>query len=272
MRWKSNYFEIQDLIIQFANAFDSIVIGRYNKNRVQKDRIFVRYLYAPKQRVLYDIVNKAKTITLPVVAISINSMTRDNDRVFNKLPAVGQTGSGNALYYQDQFSHEKYNMPTPVNISVNFSIITRYQMDMDQILSNFIPYTNPYIIISWPVPKDLINLIGPQEIRSEVLWDGNINLQYPLELRAGDKARVTADTSFTIKGWIFPASETAIDNIYKVTTNWFPVSGTRGTGTKLTSDNYPSLSAELSGTPDSDVLTVSAFPDEIEVFRSQQVQ
>ena len=99
MRWKSNYFEIQDLIIQFANAFDSIVIGRYNKNRVQKDRIFVRYLYAPKQRVLYDIVNKAKTITLPVVAISINSMTRDNDRVFNKLPAVGQTGSGNALYY-----------------------------------------------------------------------------------------------------------------------------------------------------------------------------
>ena len=118
----------------------------------------------------------------------------------------------------------------------------------------------------------MVNLIGPQEIRSEVLWDGNINLQYPLELRAGDKARVTADTSFTIKGWIFPASEKAIDNIYKVTTNWFPVSGARGTGTKLTSDNYPSLSAELSGTPGSDVITVSAFPDEIEVFRSQQVQ
>ena len=61
MRWKSTYFEIQDLIIQFANAFDSIVIGRYNKNREQKDRIFVRYLYSPKQRVLYDIV-KVKII------------------------------------------------------------------------------------------------------------------------------------------------------------------------------------------------------------------
>ena len=57
MRYRSTYFEIQDLVIQFANAFDSIVIGRYNKNREQKDRIFVRYLYAPKQRVLYDIVN-----------------------------------------------------------------------------------------------------------------------------------------------------------------------------------------------------------------------
>ena len=58
--------------------FDSIVIGRYNKNREQKDRIFVRYLYAPKQRVLYDIINKAKTITLPVVTINVASITRDN--------------------------------------------------------------------------------------------------------------------------------------------------------------------------------------------------
>ena len=43
MRWKSNYFEIQDLIIQFANAFDSIVIGRYNKNRVQKENKVLDY-------------------------------------------------------------------------------------------------------------------------------------------------------------------------------------------------------------------------------------
>ena len=272
MRWKSNYFEIQDLIIQFANAFDSIVIGRYNKNRVQKDRIFVRYLYAPKQRVLYDLINKAKTITLPVVAISIGSMSRDNDRVFNKLPAVGQSGSGNAFYYQGDFSHDKYNAPTPVNINVNFSILTRYQLDMDQILSNFIPYTNPYVIISWPVPKALTSLVEAQEIRSEVLWDGNINLQYPLELRASDKARIIADTTFTIKGWIFPASETPIDNIYKVTTNWYPVSGSERTGTVLTSDNFPSLNSQLSGDPGMDTFTISAFPDEIEVFRTTQDQ
>jgi len=170
MRWKSTYFEIQDLIIQFANAFDSIVIGRYNKNREQKDRIFVRYLYAPKQRVLYDIVNKAKTITLPVVAINVAGISRDNDRVFNKLPDV------NGFYYSnDQYSN-KYNAPTPVNITVNFSVITRYQLDMDQILSNFIPYNNPYIIISWPVPAGLGALSEMQEIRSEVLWDGNINM------------------------------------------------------------------------------------------------
>jgi len=261
MRWKSTYFEIQDLIIQFANAFDSIVIGRYNKNREQKDRIFVRYLYAPKQRVLYDIVNKAKTITLPVVAINVAGISRDNDRVFNKLPDV------NSFYYgNDQYSN-KYNAPTPVNISVNFSVITRYQLDMDQILSNFIPYNNPYIIISWPVPAGLGTLSEMQEIRSEVLWDGNISMSYPTELQASDKARVTADTTFTIKGWIFPAAQNNVSNIYRVDSNFYAVSGTENTGTVLTLDNYPTLRTQLSGlSAITETVTVSASEQEIESF------
>ena len=119
---------------------------------------------------------------------------------------------------------------------------------------------------------ELSNFVEAQEIRSEVLWDGNINLQYPLELRASDKARIIADTTFTIKGWIFPAAESPIDNIYKVTTNWYPVSGTERTGTVLTSGNYSSLNVQLSGDPGMDTFTISAFPDEIEVFRTTQDQ
>jgi len=265
MRWKSTYFEIQDLIIQFANAFDSIVIGRYNKNREQKDRIFVRYLYAPKQRVLYDIINKAKTITLPVVTINVASITRDNERVFNKLPDV------NSFYFGNENVSSKYNAPTPVNIDINFSIITRYQLDMDQILSNFIPYNNPYIIISWPVPAGLSDLSQKQEIRSEVLWSGNINMSYPIELNASDKARVTADTTFTIKGWIFPAAQNAVDNIYVVNSNFYAVSGTENTGTVLTLDNYPTLRTQLSGlSAITETVTVSATQNEIEAFELNQ--
>ena len=48
------------MLTQFVAAFDDIVIGRFNKNREEKDRIQVRYVYAPKQRVLYDIVNENK--------------------------------------------------------------------------------------------------------------------------------------------------------------------------------------------------------------------
>ena len=53
--------------------------------------------------------------------------------------------------------------------------MTKFQTDMDQILSNFIPYNNPYIILSWKVPTDLSpsGFAIPQEIRSEVLWSGS---------------------------------------------------------------------------------------------------
>ena len=44
-------------------------------------------------------------------------------------------------------------MPVPVNLEVSMSILARYMEDVDQIISNFAPYNNPYIILSWPVPK-----------------------------------------------------------------------------------------------------------------------
>jgi hypothetical protein len=145
------------------------VIQRYNKERKTEQSIEVRYVYAPKQRVIYDIVNQAKNLTLPVVSVSITNISRDVNRVFNKL---------DGFYYgkndgtQNSVSH--LLSPVPINISVSMSIITKYQTDMDQILSNFVPYANPYIIIGWKVPEDL-GLSLNQEIRSEVLWEGGIH-------------------------------------------------------------------------------------------------
>ena len=52
------YFEVKDVIAQFLAAFDDIVIKRFNKNREIQDKIHVRYLYAPKQRVMHDIINQ----------------------------------------------------------------------------------------------------------------------------------------------------------------------------------------------------------------------
>jgi hypothetical protein len=68
------------------------------------------------------------------------------------------------------------------------SIITKFQSDMDQILSNFVPYTNPYIILSWRVPEEIVSngFAFPQEIRSEVLWDGNITMGYPTDIAANE--------------------------------------------------------------------------------------
>ena len=168
------HFEIKDLLIQFVAAFDDVVIGRYNRARELQDQLAVKYVYAPKQRVLHDLVNKPQHITVPAIAVS-------------------------------------------VDIGINMSVITKYQTDMDQILTNFIPYTDPYIIISWQNPD--VNLSIPQEIRSPVEWSGSISMAYPTELAGNQPYRVTADTTFIIKGWMFKAEQRQIPNILTVSVN-----------------------------------------------------
>jgi len=218
------HFEIRDLLTQFVTAFDDIIINRYDKNRVAQNKVQVRYVYAPKQRVLYDLVNLAQNITVPVVSVSISNVARDEVRVFNKI---------NGYYFPSGTSDAStgstsvhYNSPVPVNITVNMSIMTKFQTDMDQILSNFIPYNNPYIILSWKVPTDLSpsGFAIPQEIRSEVLWSGSVNLSYPTDISSNEKYKIVGDTSFTIKGWLFPATQNPVGNIFYIDSNFYATS------------------------------------------------
>ena len=205
------------MVTQFVAAFDDIIINRYNRSREVVDKIQVRYLYAPKERVVFDLINKNQNITVPAVAVTIGGIERDGERVFNKI-----FGMYDVL---KDTSHSPFvPAPVPVNLDITMSVITRFQTDMDQILSNFIPYANPYIILSWPLPEAFTNEVI--ELRSEVLWSGSITMAYPDELQANSTARVTADTQFTIKGWLFPyASTLSGSNIYTVTTNYSIASG-----------------------------------------------
>ena len=204
---KTFYWEIHDLITQFVAAFDTVVIKRYNRNRVSQSSLQVRYLYSPKQRVMYDLANKAQNITIPVVSISIGSIVRDNDRVFNKLSGF--------YFPKTTTSPGLLKTPIPVNINVNMSILTKYQTDMDQILSNFVPYTNPYIVISWKIPEDF-ELADLYELRSEVLWDGSVSLKYPTDISNTEKYVIAGDTSFTIKAWLFVPTNESISNIFYI--------------------------------------------------------
>jgi len=218
MKNRAFHFEIKNLLTQFVAAFDDTVISRFDKNRNAKSNIDVRYVFAPKQRVMYDIVNKAQNITLPVVAINLNSISRDESRVFNKLTGglVPSTQSEHAK------SSSKFLMPVPVNLEVSMSILARYMQDVDQIISNFVPYNNPYIILTWKVPEEY-GANYDQEIRSEVLWSGSLNYSTPTDTSYSEKFRISVDTSFTIKGWLFPEEKDTAGNIYKVDNNFIAV-------------------------------------------------
>ncbi len=196
---------------------------------------------------------------LPVVAINISSISRDESRVFSKNSGflAPNISAKNTISPTSPY----YRTPVPINISLNMSILTKNQLDMDQIISNFVPYNNPYIVIAWKIPEAFTPNFT-QEIRTEVLWDGNIALNYPVEVNNTQKAQIIADTTFTIKGWLFPYVDRPVRNIYKIDTSFYAVKK----GINIDYTNYFTLSAlGLSVEEDRDVfysntLSVSGYP------------
>lgn len=217
MEIQTFHFEIRDIISQFIAAFDDVVINRYDKNRAARSNVKVRYVYSPKERVLFDLVNKAQNITLPVIAVNVTGISRDENRVFSKLYGFDESDHYSDL--KPGRNHAHINMPVPVDIEVSMSILTEYQTDMDQILSNFIPYSNPYVVIAWKIP-DSMGTRTTQEIRSQVLWSGNMNMEYPTDTTKSDKYRIEASTGFTIKGWLFPKETPKQQNVFFINTNF----------------------------------------------------
>ena len=206
-------FEVQTVLEQFVAAFGNIIIKRYDNTKTAQAPISgipVNFVYAPKQRV-YEALNTPAPggMTVPAIAVNLNNIARDKTRVFNKIDGFvipfSDTHGGNY-----DFSNQILQ-PVPVNIGVNMHIITKFQADMDQILSNFIPYCDPYIIISWKLP-----FANNYELRSEVLWSGDVKLTYPDDLKPTSPFRLVADTSFTIKGWLFKDQESPVGNIYTI--------------------------------------------------------
>jgi hypothetical protein len=218
-------FETQTLLEQFIGAFNDIIIKRYDHNNtlVEPTSGFkVLYVYSPKQRVFNSLTTPAPGgLTVPVVAVTIGGISRDSSRVFNK-------NDGFNIQYENPNIEgpllKKILQPVPINITVNMTIVTKYQLDMDQILNNFIPYTDPYIIISWKIPNISESTI-PYELRNEILWSGNVNINYPQDLAPTAPFRITAETSFTIKGWFFKKIGEPYKKIYTIQSDYFLYNG-----------------------------------------------
>ena len=253
-------FEIKDLLTQFVAAFDDTVIKRFNRAGAPEQEVEVRYVFAPKQRIMHDVVNKAQNLQLPVVAVNLTSVSYDTDRVFNKLHNFDNASGVNRA--------SSIRTPTPVNLTVNMSILCRYMQDMEQILSNFIPYADPYIVLAWKEPVSDALDSDVIEIRTEVLWDQTINLNTPTETTYSDKFRIIADTSFTIKGWLFRNQNETSNPIYFIENNFINTSPTYSFNQALTSLEYEAFFDSLSADAgyDIDTISLSGIPEITNVY------
>jgi hypothetical protein len=251
------FFEIKDLLIQFLAAFNNVVIKRFNADREIGQTLQVRYVYAPKERVIYDIVNFAQNITLPVVSIHITSFSRDVTRVFNKNGGFYKPNN-NIDNSKTQFTNF-YRTPVPVNIGITMNIMTKYQTDLDQIMSNFIPFCNPYVILSWKVPEEY-NIPFIEEIRSEVLWDGNVSVGYPTDINGNQKYFITGNTNFTIKGWIFPSEENPVNNIFFIDAALIAAKGNLQESTYFELSSQVVVKQDCSTYYNTEIVSISAAP------------
>ena len=202
------------MIQMFASALDDITIKRYNKYREPQDSIRCRFVYAPKQRVLADLLDKAQNLQLPVIALTNGGISRDPNRVFNKI-------QGSYMTSTSPTQANKLLQPVPIDLAINMTILTRFQEDYDQIVTNFVPYFDPYIIISWRTPS-----MPDYEIRSQVVWSGNITATYPYDINTTTVARVEGTTSFTFKGWLFKSKPSGAEgNIFTINSNYSTEAG-----------------------------------------------
>jgi hypothetical protein len=245
----SYFFENSQLLNLFVSAFDDAFVYRYDaKTREPKEKIEVRYVHGPKHRVLHDLSDRAKSLKLPVVTIEQTRLSRDSARIQNKDQFMyrKQLDSTNRL--------SKIPMPIPVNLELNVSIIGYFKEDIDQIIQNFVVNCNPYIIVSWKIPDDF-ELPFLDEIRSEIQWTGDISYNNPKDLSPDVKWRISADTTFTVKGWLFKSHEQNQAPIYVVNADFhaMPIS-TRFCDYNL----FDAISAE--GVV-SDSISISAYPE-----------
>ena len=71
------------------------------------------------------------------------------------------TGFGLAAFYPQpvapQYPDTAYSQPVPIDISVSMNIYAAYQTDVEQIISNFVPYFEPYLTIETAVPLPVTN-------------------------------------------------------------------------------------------------------------------
>jgi hypothetical protein len=200
MKFRSYNGEIRTATAQTLDVFNDITIDRRNVNGVQK-LIHVPCVYGNRSRILKSLENKNKTLKIPLMVITKQSITRDTMRVAD---------TNNGLLFQigasDGYDVLK-NRPQPMNIDFELSIITKYEDDMDQIISNFIPMMSPDVYVVWPNPKQ----IG-KNLKSQLVWDGSINYESPTDVAETDPYRVIVTTNLTYKTWIFPGLERDLDD------------------------------------------------------------
>lgn len=193
MKYRSYNNELKTCTAQLLDVFNQIVIDRRdNRNTVQK-LISVPCVYGNRSRILKSLENRNKTYKVPIICLTMTSISKDAARIL-------EVNRGIQVQTREWQYDPIKTTPVPMNIEYEMSIVTKYQEDLDQIICNFIPFSNPDFYVVWRHPKEP----SRWNLKSQIVWDGAISPTYADEVAEADPYRIVATTTFTFKTWIFP--------------------------------------------------------------------
>lgn len=190
-----HYHEIiKRTIVAFGTLFNNLYIKHQDGTGADNSVIKVPIAYGPVQKFLArldekpDLRNRV-AITLPRMSFEMTDIVYDASRKVSSVQKfqANRTGVGPVQVY----------MPAPYNISIELSILTKYQDDMLQILEQILPYFQPQFNLT----VDLVNSIG--EKRDIPITLEGISMQDDYEGDFSTRRSLVYTLRFTAKTSIF---------------------------------------------------------------------
>ena len=216
-----HYHEIiKRTIVAFGTLFNNLYIKHQDGTGADNSVIKVPISYGPVQKFLARLdekpdLRKRVAITLPRMSFEMTDIVYDASRKVSSVQKfqANREGVGPVQVY----------MPAPYNLSIELSIITKYQDDMLQILEQILPYFQPQFNLT----VDLVNSIG--EKRDIPITLEGISMQDDYEGDYTTRRSLVYTLRFTAKTFLYgPITDVSTDVIKKVQVGY--VSGNRTTG------------------------------------------
>jgi len=188
--------EITTMKIHLLSALNGVRIRRYEYNNFGvRTNVFqtleVPLKYGHKTRQIHEAVQINGHIELPIISVTMGSISLDTNRNESKKHNMNDRRWGG------NDGVKEIRKPVPINLDFDVKIVTTKGSDLEEILAHYLSIFNPYIQLSWKEPHT------GKEIVSKVTWDGSVNMEMPTDVDSKSNIRYIASFGITMEGWIY---------------------------------------------------------------------
>lgn len=214
---KNNHFynrTIRKMIVAFGTLFNDLIIVRHNNAGTEEfERMRVPLSFGAKEKYLTRLVsdpNLTKSINtyVPRISFDLVGLTYDSSRKINTLNRNFAIDSATNKY-------SAQHAPVPYNFEFDLNIYVRNQEDGTQILEQILPSFTP----DFTITVDLIPTLGRKYDIPIML--NSVTPQIDYEGDMSTTRLIIWNLTFTVKGYIFPATSIIGGLIRQANTNIF---------------------------------------------------